>query len=107
MKDKERAEIVELLRQAIDSFIATIGSGSGFDHAIYQYAIRENNELARAFKDVLNQIQSGVSRREALSDMARRINVPEMTMCIEAIIEADQKGISILETLKQLADQIR
>lgn len=38
--------------------------------------------------------------------MAQRINVPEMTMYVEALIEADQKGISVIETLKHLAEQI-
>ncbi len=107
MEDKRRTEIIELLRDVLDSLIVAVESGAGFDQAIYQYAIRSNNELARAFEDVLQQIQSGISRREALSDMARRIDVPELTFGVNAIIEADEKGASVLETLKRLAEQLR
>lgn len=106
-KTERRAAVAKLLRDALDSLIASVESGLGFDHAIYQYAQQADNELSRAFGDVLEEVQSGTKRREALGNMARRINVPEVTTFANAMIQADEQGISILETLKEQAEQVR
>lgn len=101
-----RTEIVELLRDAAASLTAAVESGFGFDYAVYQYSQQADNELARAFKGVLHEMQSGVPRRRALTNLAKRINVSEVTTFAKAVIRADQHGISILETLRSQSEQI-
>jgi tight adherence protein C len=105
-KVERQAAVVQWLRDAIGSLIASVESGLGFDHAIYQYTQQADNELSRAFGDVLEEVQSGTKRREALGNMARRLNVPEVTTFVNAVIQADEQGISILETLKEQAEKI-
>jgi 2-isopropylmalate synthase len=103
---EKQGKIIEYLLDAINSLAATVEAGSGFDYAIYQYTQQADNELARAFENVLQEVQSGVRRREALRNMAKHINVPEVTTFVNTVIQADEQGISILETLKQQADQL-
>ena len=66
-----------------------------------------DNELAIAFGRVLREIQLGKMRRDALRDMANRMDVPDVTAFIAAIIQADQLGVSMAKILRVQSDQMR
>jgi tight adherence protein C len=66
-----------------------------------------DNDLSRAFGRTLSEIRVGKLRREALRDMAHRIEVPDFTNFIAAIIQADQLGVSIAKVLRIQAEQMR
>jgi Flp pilus assembly protein TadB len=60
-----RTEVIDLLQEAVNSLIASLESGFGFDHAMYQYRQEADNELSQAFARVLEEVRSGVQRRTA------------------------------------------
>ncbi|MGH2524063.1 MAG: type II secretion system F family protein, partial [Anaerolineales bacterium] len=52
-------------------------------------------------------IRLGKLRREALRDMADRMDIGDMTSFVAAIIQADQLGVSMGKVLRIQSDQMR
>ena len=66
-----------------------------------------DNELSVAFNRALQEIQLGKLRREALRDMADRMEVRDVSTFVAAIIQAGQLGVSIAKVLRIQSDQMR
>jgi len=104
---RRKREILKTLPDALDLLVICVEAGLGFDAAMQRVAERWNNELGRAFARVLQEIALGRSRKDALRDMAARVDLPEMTTFVAAIIQAEQLGVSIAKVLHIQADQMR
>ena len=64
-------------------------------------------ELSLSFSRVIQEVQLGKLRREAMRDMAERIGIPEMTSFVAAVIQSEQLGVSMAKVLHIQADQMR
>lgn len=104
---RRKKEILKTLPDALDLLVICVEAGLGFDAAMQRVAERWNNELGKAFARVLQEIALGRSRKDALRDMAARVDLPEMTTFVAAIIQAEQLGVSIAKVLHIQADQMR
>ena len=62
-----------------------------------------NEELIR----MIREIQLGTQRRNALRNMAVRVNLPDLRSVCNALIQADELGVSIGAMLRIQADQLR
>lgn len=100
-------EIVKTLPDALDLLTISVEAGLPFDGAMQRVAEKWDNELSRGFQRLLAEMQVGKSRREALRDMADRMDVPDVTSFVAALIQADQLGISIAKVLRIQAEQMR
>ena len=56
---------------------------------------------------MIQELQLGKLRREALREMADRMEVPDVSTFVAAIIQADQLGVSIARVLRIQSDQMR
>jgi tight adherence protein C len=107
-KIQRRQEAVwRALPDALDLLVICVEAGLGFDMAMGKVYEKWENDLAIAFGRVLREIQLGKLRRDSLRDMANRMDVPDVTAFVAAIIQADQLGVSMSKILRVQSDQMR
>ncbi len=99
--------IIRDLPDALDLMTICVEAGLTFDMAMSKVYEKWDNDLATSFGRVLAEIQLGKTRREALRDMSSRMDVPDVTSFVAAIIQADQLGVSIAKILRVQSDQMR
>ncbi len=104
---KRQKEIIKSLPDALDLLTICVEAGLGFDAAMAKVSEKWDNELCVAFRRVIQELQLGKLRREALRDMANRMDVPDVSTFVAAIIQADQLGVSIARVLRIQSDQMR
>jgi tight adherence protein C len=104
---KRQKEIIKSLPDALDLLTICVEAGLGFDAALARVAEKWDNELSLAFNRVLQEIQLGKLRREALRDMADSMEVRDVSTFVAAIIQAGQLGVSIARVLRIQSDQMR
>jgi tight adherence protein C len=106
ISQRQRA-VVRALPDALDLLTICVEAGLGFDAAMAKVAEKWDNELSQAFSRVIQELQLGKLRREALRDMSDGIEVPDVSSFVAAIIQADQLGVSIARVLRIQSDQMR
>jgi len=102
-----QSSVVKSMPDALDLLTVCVEAGLGFDQAMKKVAEKWENELSQAFARVIQEVQLGRLRREALRDMARRMEVPDMTSFIAAVIQAETLGVSMGKILRIQSDQMR
>ncbi|RPH63099.1 MAG: type II secretion system F family protein [Chloroflexi bacterium] len=104
---KRQLEIRKAMPDALDLLTICVEAGLGFDAAMSNVAQKWENELSLAFARAIREIQLGKVRREALKSMSDRIDLPEMTSFVAAVIQSEQLGVSMAKVLRIQADQMR
>jgi tight adherence protein C len=103
---RTRREILRAeLPDALDLLAVSVEAGMGFDGAISKLTEHMDGPLSDEFALALGEMRIGESRQNALTKMMKRVNTPEFSAFVRAIIQADQIGISLGRILKvQAAD---
>ncbi len=95
------------LPDALDLLTICVEAGLGFDAALAKVVEKWDNELSDAFAKVLQEIQFGKIRREALRNMADNLQVSDVSTFVAAVIQADQLGVSIAKVLRIQSNEMR
>jgi tight adherence protein C len=92
---------------ALDLLTICVEAGLGFDAALSKVAEKWETQLSQSFMRVIQEIQLGKLRREALRSMSDNIGITEMTSFVAAVIQSEQLGVSMAKVLRIQADQMR
>jgi tight adherence protein C len=95
------------LPDALDMLTISVEAGLGFDAALAQVARNTEGDLAQEFFRVLQEMQIGLGRSDALKGLADRTTLPELRGFITAMIQADAFGIPIADVLRIQAREMR
>lgn len=104
---QRQAEVFKAMPDALDLLTICVEAGLGFDGAMRKVVDKWDNDLSLAFARVLQEIQLGKLRREALRDMADRLGVSEMESFVAAVIQSEQLGVSLARVLHVQSEAMR
>ena len=94
---------------ALELFATMAEAGLGFDAALARIVRVQGSgrPLASEFVNFQHDMLAGMSRIQALRQLARRIDFPYLTSFTSALIQAEQVGASMAETLQHQAVDLR
>jgi len=100
-------EIRRTLPDMLDMLTISVEAGMGFDAAVAKITASRPGALSEEFGRMLQEIQAGVSRREAMRHMGERTDVPELRSFIMSMIQADVFGVSVSNVLRTQSRDMR
>jgi tight adherence protein C len=104
---RRQDQIRKGLPDALDMLSVTAQAGLGFDQSLQRVSEYWDTPVGVEFGRVVAEMEMGSSRREALRNMAERLDVPELSSFTAVIIQSDELGMSIADALQAQAGQMR
>ena len=95
------------LPDALDLLVISVEAGLGFDAALAQVARNTSGPLAEEFFRVLQEMQLGTGRSDAMRALADRTDVGDLRGFITAMVQADSFGIPIANVLRIQSREMR
>ena len=95
------------LPDALDMLSVCASAGLGFDQSLQRVSEYWDTPLSAEFSRMLSEMEMGLSRREAMRNLSDRNEVPEISSFVALILQADQLGMSISDTLQAITEQMR
>ncbi len=100
-------EIQLILPDTIDLISISVEAGLGLVAAIQRISERFPNALSEEFLRTLQEVRLGRAQGEALRDMARRVDLPDLTSLLTAMVQAEQLGLAISNVLTVQSERLR
>jgi tight adherence protein C len=95
------------LPDALDLLTISVEAGLAFDAGLSQVARNTTGPLAEEFFRVLQEMQIGLGRSEAMRSLGDRTDLPELRAFVTSMVQADAFGIPIAKVLRVQARELR
>lgn len=109
IRNRQRA-IQESFPDALDMLMVCVEAGLGLDSAFTRVGAQMASAhpvLAEEFALVSLELRAGKSREAAMRNFAERIGTTEITSFVVLLIQSDQLGTSVAQTLRVQAEEMR
>jgi tight adherence protein C len=104
---RRRRALARALPDALDMLSICVDAGAGLDSAMLRISQKWKNELADEFGKVVAEIRVGLTRSEALKNLAHRTGVVEIGSFVAVLLQASEFGLSIVQVLHTQSEQMR
>jgi tight adherence protein C len=107
-KGKERqSEILRALPYALDLLVLMLRSGTSMRIAMARVIDDySRHPLGVELGQVLAEMDVGAHRADAFKKMAERLKIPDVTSLVDAIMQSEELGWPLADTLERLADRL-
>jgi tight adherence protein C len=102
-----KIEIERSLPDFLDMLSAVVQAGLSLNAAIIQSVETATGPLKSELQSTLVEINLGRPRSDALNSMADRVNIPQVSTMVTAIVQAERLGSDLSTMLKNLAIDTR
>lgn len=111
LEDQVKRRHNTMLRQmSFHLDLLTLGVEAGLDFTAALAKMVEKGKpgpLREEFNLMLSSIRVGVSRSQAMKDMMTRVDLPQLTTFLSALVQADKLGMSIGKVLRVQSESVR
>lgn len=104
---RRQTEIQMVLPDMIDLITVSVEAGLSLYGAIQRISARFDNPLSEEFERAMQEVRLGRSNIESMRDLARRVDVPDLSTLISAIVQADMLGLAIANVLRVQSERLR
>ncbi len=104
---KRQTVIRDALPDTLDMLTVCVEAGLGFDAALSQVGNNTKGPLAEECLRMLQEMQLGKSRMQALRGLSERTTIPELRAFASALVQAAELGIPIGQVLRGQAKEMR
>ena len=104
---RRRTSIDDELPDFLDVLAVTVGAGIGFRSALERVASRFDGPLHEELSFTLHQLDVGVPRRQAFSNLRERCDSEAMSAFVSAFLQAEELGSPLTEAISGIAKDSR
>lgn len=106
---QRRYEIARVLPETVDLLGLCVEAGLDFTTSV-KWVIEKkvtSNPMIEQLSLVLDEIKWGKPRSQALRDMAKRLNIPEVSSVVQALVQAERMGTPVAEAFSIISEDTR
>ena len=105
-----KKRLLDGLPDALDLLVVCVEAGMGLDAAINRVAEEiklTNNDLSDELKILNLELRAGMSRQEALRNLAQRTDIEDVRGLVTLLIQTDKFGTSVAKALRVYSNVFR
>jgi tight adherence protein C len=92
----------------LDMLVLTMRAGASMPIAIERVGVDfQGTPIGTEFRAILSDLEMGVTLRQGYENLAQRAPVPVVRQFVDDVVQSEELGRPIAETLERLADRVR